>query len=111
MPTPWRPGYRSWLHGEAVAIGLVQAARLAARLGRCEETLAARTAGLLEGLGLPTAIPGDLEPQALVRTMGLDKKAGAGGLRLILPEVLGRAVIADDVPDEALLAVLGDAPE
>lgn len=100
--------YRRWLHGEAVAIGLVLAARLAVRLGRCEQAVASRAVSLLEGLGLPTAMPGDLDPATLRAAMGLDKKAAAGGLRLVLPEAVGRAVIADDVPDSEILGVLGD---
>lgn len=103
-------GYRRWLHGEAVAIGLVQATRLAGRMGRCQAALPARTASLLEGLGLPTAIPADLDAQALRAAMGLDKKAHAGGLRLVLPEAVGRAVVAGDVPDGEILAVLTGTP-
>jgi 3-dehydroquinate synthase len=103
-------GYRRWLHGEAVAIGLVQATRLALRMGRCEATVPHRISSLLEGLGLPTAIPADLGAEALRAAMGLDKKAHAGGLRLILPEAVGKAVVADDVPDDEILAVLSGTP-
>lgn len=103
-------GYRRWLHGEAVAIGLVLAARLAARLGRGDGSLAGRASSLLEGLGLPTAMPGDLEAGALLAAMGLDKKAAAGGLRLVLPEALGCAVVADHVPEAEIQAVLAGQP-
>lgn len=101
-------GYRRWLHGEAVAIGLAQASRLAVRLGRCDPVRADRVIALLGSLGLETRIPGDLEPATLIRAMRLDKKATAAGLRLVLPDDARGAVVADDVPDADILAVLSD---
>jgi 3-dehydroquinate synthase len=99
-------GYGTLLHGEAVAIGMVLAARLSAELGRAPLLDAARLAGLLAHLGLPIELPEDLAADALLARMRLDKKAVSGQLRLVLWKRLGRAVLADDVPEAALLEVL-----
>jgi 3-dehydroquinate synthase len=101
-------GYGSVLHGEAVAIGMVCAARLSARLGRAPESDAQRLAGLLDRLGLPTAIPADLEPQRLLTLMRMDKKALSGRLRLVLWRALGAAELIDGVAEDAVLATLRD---
>ncbi|HZP66424.1 MAG TPA: 3-dehydroquinate synthase [Rudaea sp.] len=99
-------GYGNLLHGEAVAIGMVLAARLSARLSRAPEADAVRLAGLLERFGLPSAIPTRADPQALLALMRLDKKNLSGRLRLILWDGLGRAVVAQDVADASILEVL-----
>src|SRR5699024_6071798 len=84
-------GYGTLLHGEAVAIGMVLAARLSARLGLAGTDDAERLAELLAGFGLPIALPPDSRPEALLRHMRLDKKNRAGELRLILWRGIGRA--------------------
>ena len=99
-------GYGTLLHGEAVAIGMVLAARLSAELGRAPLLDAARLAGLLAHLGLPIQLPEGLAADALLARMRLDKKAVSGQSRLVLWKRLGRAVLADDVPEDALLDVL-----
>lgn len=91
-------GYRRYLHGEAVAIGMCLAARLSARLGMLPDTEAERLHQLLEGFGLPTEAPGDIPARLLVERMQLDKKNLGGRLRLILLEGKGRrAVLRDDI--------------
>ena len=99
-------GYGGLLHGEAVAVGMVLAARLSARLGRAPAADAERLAALLARLGLPTTLPPGLAPDALLARMRLDKKALSGTLRLILWRGLGQAEIATDIPDTALLPPL-----
>jgi 3-dehydroquinate synthase len=93
-------------HGEAVAVGMVLAARLSAALGRASLADAERLQRLLQRLGLPTAIPPGLPPQALLARMRLDKKADAAGLRFVLWDRAGAARIVSGVPDEDVLAVL-----
>lgn len=95
-------------HGEAVAVGMVLAARLSSALGRAGSADADRLQRLLERLGLPTRIPDGLEPQALLARMRLDKKADAAGLRFILWDAAGAARIVPGVADEAVLAVLAE---
>jgi 3-dehydroquinate synthase len=96
-------------HGEAVAVGMVLAARLAARLGRAADADAEGLRRLLERFGLPTRLPPGLDPRALVARMRLDKKAVAGGLRFVLWDGRGRACVAADVPEDAVLDVLRTA--
>jgi 3-dehydroquinate synthase len=99
-------GYGVLLHGEAVAIGMVLAARLSAQLGRAPAADAERLAALLARFGLPTAIPADLDADALIELMLLDKKNLSGRLRLILWRGIGRAEIVADVDGAAIRTVL-----
>jgi 3-dehydroquinate synthase len=99
-------GYGSLLHGEAVAIGMVCAARLSALTGRADAAAGERLRTVLEVLGLPTEVPAGLDPGALLRSMRLDKKALSGRLRLILWRGIGAAEIVSDVDDADILAVL-----
>jgi 3-dehydroquinate synthase len=98
------------LHGEAVALGLVQAFALSVRLGLCAPADLARLRAHLEAVGLPTdprAIrPGGFEPAAMLTAMGRDKKVAAGRMRFILARSIGAAFISDQVPAEVLRDVL-----
>src|SRR5690606_10278478 len=76
--------YGSLLHGEAVAIGMVLAARLSAQLGLAPAQDGERLAALLHRLNLPTAMPQGADPAHLLDLMRLDKKNLSGRLRLIL---------------------------
>jgi 3-dehydroquinate synthase len=93
-------------HGEAVAAGMVLAARLSAALGRAPAAAASSLAGLLERFGLPTGLPAGLDAQALLARMRLDKKAQASGLRFVLWDAPGAARVVADVPEEVVLSVL-----
>jgi shikimate kinase/3-dehydroquinate synthase len=92
-------------HGEAVAIGMVTAARLAVRLGRCQIETATRIETTLCRLGLPTTLPG-YPPEAIWAAMASDKKKQGNRLRFILPTAIGRVEIYDDVPRSVVLEVL-----
>lgn len=98
--------YRRYLHGEAVAIGMLLAARLSARLGTLALADPERVAALLGRAGLPLEPPPEIEPAALLERMRLDKKNRAGALRLVLLDALGAARVRDDVGDAEILAVL-----
>lgn len=100
-------GFGGLNHGEAVAVGMVLAARLSARLGLASEADAQRLATLLTRLDLPVAVPTGLDADALLERMRLDKKADAGGLRFVLWDGAGAARVIAGVADEAVLAVLG----
>jgi 3-dehydroquinate synthase len=89
-------GYGTYRHGEAVALGMVAAARLGERLGISETGLADRTVALLERLGLPTGGV-RVDPAELWEVMARDKKA-KGGVRFVLCTRPGHA-IAVDPPD------------
>src|SRR5206468_7850716 len=75
--------YREWLHGEAVAMGMVAAARLSRALGRCPATTVDRLERLLKRAGLPTEIPSGLAPAALTLAMQTDKKSAGGRIRFV----------------------------
>lgn len=92
-------------HGEAVAVGLVAAARLALDLGLCEAALPRRVEALLRGMELPISCRGPT-PDALWEAMAVDKKRRRGRLRFVLPEAIGRVVVREDVPRERVLVVL-----
>jgi 3-dehydroquinate synthase len=98
--------YGALNHGEAVAIGMVLAARLSTALGLATNTDAMILRDLLQRFGLPTALPAGLDPAHLLAHMRLDKKAQASGLRFVLWEGLGRARVVPDVPEDAVLEVL-----
>ncbi len=93
-------------HGEAVAVGMVQAAKLAAQLGMASRDDAENYAALLRDFGLPTEIPAGLRAEALLARMRLDKKNLAGHLRLILWRGIGKAEMVADVDEADVLAVL-----
>lgn len=95
-----------FLHGEAVAVGLVCAARLAVRRELCEAPLAARIENLVRAIGLPTRVPAGLTAPVILSAMQTDKKRLAGHLRFVLPRALGDVVLADDVPAADVAAVL-----
>jgi len=98
--------YRTYLHGEAVAIGMVLAARLSVALGRLPAADADALERVLRGLGLPTALPRTLAAEAMISTMQLDKKARVDGLKFIVLDALGCAnqAHADDALVHAVLS-------
>lgn len=91
------------LHGEAVAVGLVVAARLARARDLCDATLVQRLVATLEALGLPTALPPGVDADALAARTRYDKKREAGRRVMVLPRRTGGAELAD-VDDDELLA-------
>ncbi|MBB5874823.1 3-dehydroquinate synthase [Xanthomonas sp. 3498] len=93
-------------HGEAVAVGMVLAAELSARLGMASAQDTAQLRALLQDFGLPTALPAGLAVEALLARMRLDKKNLAGRLRLVLWRGIGHAEIVPDVDEAEVLAVL-----
>ncbi|HEX6818218.1 MAG TPA: 3-dehydroquinate synthase [Ktedonobacterales bacterium] len=92
-------GYTSWLHGEAVAVGMSFAARLGLRAGITPAEVVARQEALLVRLGLPTRAQG-LSSRELLRAALWDKKARGGRLRWVLPTALGASAVFDDVGDQ-----------
>jgi len=98
-------GYGEWLHGEAVAAGMVLAADMSARLGWLSSTDLQRTVALLERSGLPTKAP-KIGVDKAIELMGMDKKVLAGRLRLVLLKQLGEAIVTADYPAEVLHATL-----
>ena len=90
-------GYGNWLHGEAVATGLVLAADLSMRTGRISPDDARRIKCLVEKFKLPVRPPPNMSATQFAELMKVDKKATDAGIRLVLVESIGRAVIVDDI--------------
>lgn len=89
-------GYGNWLHGEAVAVGMLLAMRLSARRGWVGNDEVDRLADWLARAGLPRRPPADMSAATFLQHMARDKKALDGRLRLVLLRPLGQALVVDD---------------
>ena len=83
-------GYTRYLHGEAVAMGMVFAARLSHARGYCDQATVDRVRALVAAAGLPVGLPGDLDPRHVVAAVGTDKKAREGTVTFVCVDVIGR---------------------
>lgn len=81
--------YERFLHGEAVAMGMIAAARISVRTGACSADVVARLERLLSAFGLPTEIPGDIDRKRLERAVALDKKAQRDTVAFIVCTAIG----------------------
>ena len=99
-------GYGGWLHGEAVAAGMVCASRLAERRGLIGSDLVRRQRELLTAFSLPTSPKRDWPTDEQIAVMRRDKKAAGGRLRFILPTRLGEVKLFDDIPETLVREVL-----
>ena len=98
-------GYGNWLHGEAVAAGMVQAAELSQKLGWISAADVARVKRVLILAKLPI-VPPPIALETALSLMGHDKKVKQGQIRLILLKSLGRAVLTTDFDEQQLIEVL-----
>ncbi len=98
-------GYGEWLHGEAVAAGMVMAAELSRRMGFIAQTDVDRVVALLKRAKLPVAQPG-IAPARLLELMAVDKKTEGGRLRFVLLDRIGAGSIRDQVPADLLQQAL-----
>ena len=98
-------GYGTWLHGEAVAAGMVMAAELSALMGQLKKNEVSRVRALVKRAGLPVNGPA-LAPERMLELMALDKKAAKGKTRFVLLESLGRAALRLDVDEKAVRAAI-----
>jgi len=97
--------YKHFLHGEAVAIGMVGAAKLSQRLGLLSPARVKRQQSLLQRFDLPVSFS-KIDLTDVERAMELDKKVRGGAIRWVLLEDMGKAVIHSSVPRQDVLAVL-----
>jgi 3-dehydroquinate synthase len=104
-------GYGEWLHGEAIAAGMVMAADLSRRLGWLTAAETARIEKLIRRARLPARAPGSLTPARFLELMAVDKKVLDGRLRLVLLKHLGEAVVTDECPRAELEATLASMRE
>lgn len=100
--------YGELLHGEAVAIGMIYASRLAERLGMVEPSITQRQLALLDAVNLPTKLPQGWSFSAddILSRMRLDKKTIGGKLRLVLPTKIGEVKVISNISEDDVRAVL-----
>lgn len=101
-------GYGNWLHGEAIAAGMVMAARTAERLGQFKTDDVDRVIALLQRAGLPVHGPEEMKAEDYLPHMMRDKKVLAGELRLVLPLSIGRSEVRGGVAHDMVLAAIND---
>jgi 3-dehydroquinate synthase len=99
-------GYGNWLHGEAVAAGMVMAADLSERHGWIDPSVRQRSIDLLHKAALPTAAPRDMSGEDFMEIMAIDKKVDAGVIKLVLLKALGQAFISADYDPRLLRQTL-----
>jgi len=97
-------GYGEWLHGEAVAVGMI----MAARLSGIDKSQQDRLQQLLNAAGLPTSPP-PVKAEVLRQAMSLDKKATARSLKFVLLKSLGDAFVTTDYSEPMLAKILDSA--
>ena len=100
-------GYGKWLHGEAVAAGMIMAAELSKEHGWINESDIAGMRKLLEKANLPTNPPAEINAERFNDLMSIDKKVQDGVLHLILMKAMGESFITNDFDKQALMKVLG----
>jgi len=99
-------GYRRFLHGEAVAIGMYLEAKLSQMLNLIGKAQVFRIKALIDSYGLPSEMPQDIDTKGILLSMQLDKKAVAGILKFILPEKIGRVRIEKGVAEKSIRQAL-----
>lgn len=98
--------YKKYLHGEAVAIGMMVAARLSEQRGLCEPGFSDRLGKLLSSFSLPLDMPANAQPDEILDLMKLDKKVIAGAYRLILLKAPGHGIIDSQSNNDQITAAI-----
>jgi len=97
--------YSEFIHGEAVAIGMVFAAKLSQQLGKCQEEVPKRLERLIRNCNLPAGLP-DLNSNAIIESLYHDKKTIDQKIKFILVKEIGVVEIVEDMPEEKIIAYL-----
>ncbi len=99
-------GYGNWLHGEAVAVGMVLAAQTSLHLSLLKQPQVEKIMALIERFDLPVVSPQDMGYDQYAEHMQLDKKVLNGKLRLVLPTAIGHCELFDNVSEATLRRVI-----
>ena len=99
-------GYGNWLHGEAVAVGMIMAVELSVKMAYIDKSVLIRSISLLEFFALPVMAPRSSTVEGFLNVMSVDKKNIHGNIRLVLLKSLGEAFISDDYSMEDMNAVI-----
>lgn len=100
-------GYARYSHGEAVAIGMTAAAKIAVSLQLAQQGLDERQEHLLASVGLPIKME-RVKARDLIESMQMDKKASSGKLKFVIPIAMGRAIVKENIPPEVIEGALHD---
>jgi 3-dehydroquinate synthase len=98
-------GYKKFTHGEAISVGMAFACRLSTNLGVLKQAESNRIVKLLEKVHLPIAVKG-VSRRDVMKAMSLDKKFIAGKSRWVLPIMIGKAIVKEELPQKAILSAL-----
>jgi len=99
--------YGVYTHGEAVAIGMLAAARISHNIGATGRGTVEQHESMIHALGLPDAIPKSILPESVLEQISRDKKRMAGRVRWVLPRRIGEVLVTDDVPADVVLGTVG----
>lgn len=99
-------GYGSWLHGEAVAVGIMLACIASEALGWFEASQTRRIYNLLRAFELPVVAPAEMNYDIFMRHMRLDKKVSEGKIAFILPRNIGKACVTKALSEQILRSIL-----
>jgi 3-dehydroquinate synthase len=99
-------GYGNWLHGEAVATGMMMAIDLSIREGLIDESVRARGTALIEKAALPVKAPAEMSTERFLDAMLIDKKTIDGNINLVLLRKLGQGFVSSDYNHDNLLQTL-----
>ena len=99
--------YRTYLHGESVALGIVFASRLSLRLGLLNEKEQERVISLLQDFVLPVQLP-KIEVDSLLKAMEYDKKVVSGKIQFVLTKGIGHAIISTEISLDLIRELLSD---
>lgn len=99
-------GYGNWLHGEAVSVGILLAAKAGVKKAWLSSQEFARIEALLNAFSLPLCAPKAMNYETFMQHMGHDKKVQAGKLNFIIPQGIGKAVVTDQLAEPLLRELL-----
>ena len=98
--------YAHYTHGEAIAIGMIAAARISLEIDTTDHELAQSQESMIKRAGLPTTIPQSINPAEIVQQLNNDKKRHDERVRWVLPRRMGEVFQTEDVPSDIVLKVL-----
>jgi len=98
-------GYKQFLHGEAVGIGMAKAAAISAQQRFCDQSSLERIRQLIEKAGLPLEIPPEVSMQGLIDAMEVDKKSVGGKIKFVICAAIGKTCFQSLTPQEILSAL------
>jgi 3-dehydroquinate synthase len=98
--------YRQFTHGEAVALGMIVAARVSCEIGATDQSTVEKQERLISTAGLPTKIDRTVNPEDIARQLTRDKKRLAGQTGWVLPKTIGEVFLTHEVPLDIVLRVV-----